>query len=130
MEYTIGTVQRGSFCCLILKTKNDVHTDLRGRVTLEQKKGNVLITDTFTVKKKYQEGDSIDGIAYDWYFICEHSRTVDRSEEIRANLEQIATDLEIETIEQDQELTEHDIAIMELQEQISTITEQISTITE
>ena len=94
MEYTIGTVQRGSFCCLILKTKNDVHTDLRGRVTLEQKKGNVLITDTFTVKKKYQEGDSIDGIAYDWYFICEHSRTVDRSEEIRANLEQIATDLE------------------------------------
>lgn len=116
MEYIIGSVQRGNASRLILKTKDKVHTDLSGRITLEQKKGNFIIRDTFSIIQKYQTADSTDGFAYDWYYITDHFRNEDRSDAIRTELEQEITELEIETIEQDQELTDHDIAIMELQE--------------
>lgn len=116
MEYVIGTIQRGNISRLILKTKNAEHTDFSGRITLEQKRGNVLIKDTFTILGKYQTADSSDGFAFDYYYIEDHYREEDRSEEIRAQLEQQITDLEIDVIEQDQALTDHDIAIMELQD--------------
>lgn len=115
MEYVIGTIQRGTFCRIVLKTVGEEHTDLKGRVTLEKKLGNTTIRDTFTVIKKYQTGDSADGKAYDWYYICDHYRNEDRSEEVRSQMEQSITDLEIESMEQDQAITDHDIAIMELQ---------------
>lgn len=115
MEYVIGTIQRGTSCRIVLKTVGEEHTDLEGRVTLEKKLGNTTIRDTFTVIKKYQTGDSTDGKAYDWYYICDHYRNEDRSEEVRSQMEQSITDLEIESMEQDQAITDHDIAIMELQ---------------
>ena len=122
MEYVIGTVQRGKSRRITLKTVDERHTDLSGRVTLEQRKGQVVIRDTFTVLQKYQTGDSTDGYAYDWYYIEDHYRNEDRSEEVRAELEQAVTDLEIESMEQDQSITDNEIAIMELQEAVETIT--------
>ena len=118
MEYVIGSIQRGNLSHLILKTLGSKHTDFSGRVTLEKKLGNVLVKDSFTVLYKYHSEDTEDGTAYDFYYIKEHSREEDRSEEVRCQLEQQITDLEIETIEQDQALTDHDIAIMELQEAV------------
>ena len=88
MEYVIGTVQRGNDVRMILKTKSDVHTDFKGRMTLEQKKGNTFIRDTFTIIQKYQTGDSSDGYVYDWYYIDGHSRQEDRSEEVKAQVEE------------------------------------------
>lgn len=119
MEYTIGSIQRGNLSHLILKTKNEIQTDLNGRVTLEQKKGNTIIRDTFTIIYKYHSEESSDGYVYDWYYITDHYKHEDRTEEVRSELEQNITDLEIDAIEQDQELTDHDIAIMELQEQVN-----------
>ena len=119
MEYTIGSIQRGNLSHLILKTKNEIQTDLNGRVTLEQKKGNTIIRDTFTIIYKYHSEESSDGYVYDWYYISDHYKHEDRTEEVRSELEQNITDLEIDAIEQDQELTDHDIAIMELQEQVN-----------
>lgn len=119
MEYTIGSIQRGNLSHLILKTKNEIQTDLNGRVTLEQKKGNTIIRDTFTIIYKYHSEESSDGYVYDWYYISDHYKHEDRTEEVRSELEQNITDLEIDAIEQDQELTDHDIAIMELQKQVN-----------
>ena len=119
MEYTIGSIQRGNLSHLILKTKNEIQTDLNGRVTLEQKKGNTIIRDTFTMIYKYHSEESSDGYVYDWYYISDHYKHEDRTEEVRSELEQNITDLEIDAIEQDQELTDHDIAIMELQKQVN-----------
>lgn len=122
MEYTIGTVQRGKSCRMILKTKDVAHTDLDGRVSLEMKLGNTLIRDAFTVVKKYQSAEDLDGNCYDWYYICDHYRHEDRTEEVRSECEQEVTDLEIESMEQEQAITENEIAIMELQEAVETIT--------
>lgn len=122
MEYTIGTVQRGDKRRIVLKTAGVEHTDFEGRITLEQRLGNTLIRDTFTVIQKYQTADSSDGRAYDWYYIEDHYRNEDRSEEVRTALEQTVTDLEIESMEQDQAITDNEIAIMELQEAVETIT--------
>jgi len=122
MEYVIGTVQRGKSHRIILKTKDKQHTDLEGRVTLKQKRGNTTLRDTFTVIQKYQTGNSTDGYAYDWYYIEDHYCNEDRSDEVRAELEQTVTDLEIESMEQDQAITDNEIAIMELQEAVETIT--------
>ena len=121
MEYTIGTVQRGKSCRMILKTKDTVHTDLDGRVTLEKKLGNTLIRDAFTVVGKYQSADDLEGGCYDWYYICDHYRHEDRTEEVRSECEQEITDLEIEAIEQDLAITDNEIAIMELQEAVDTL---------
>ena len=116
MEYVIGQIQRGNVSRMILKNKSEEHTDFSGRITLEQKRGNIVIKDTFTILGKYQTSESSEGVVYDYYYIEDHYREEDRSEEIRAELEQQITDLEIDVIEQDQALTDHDIAIMELQE--------------
>lgn len=121
MEYVIGAVQKGKSCRIILKTKDVVHTNLDGRVTLEQKFGNTTVRDTFTVLKKYQVADTPE-YAYDWYYICDHYHFEDRSEEVRVAAEQQITDLEIESIEQDLAITDNEIAIMELQGQLETIT--------
>lgn len=118
MEYVIGAIQTGKTMRITLKTKGKVHTNFDGRITLEKQLGNTVIRDTFTVLKKYQSVEGFDGLAYDWYYIADHYRFEDRSEEIRSEMEQQITDLEIETIEQDIALTDHDIAIMELQDQI------------
>ena len=116
MEYTIGQIQRGNISSMILKIKSKEHTDFCGRITIEQKRGNIVIKDTCTILEKYKTIESSDGVIYDYYYIEDHYREEDRSEEIRAQLEQQITDLEIDVIEQDQSLTDHDIAIMELQE--------------
>ena len=121
MEYTIGTVQRGKNCRTILKTKDAAHTDLDGRVNLEMKLGNTLIRDAFTVVGKYQSAEDLDGNCYDWYYICDHYRHEDRTEEVRSECEQEITDLEIESMEQEQAITENEIAIMELQEAVDTL---------
>ena len=121
MEYVIGAVQKGKSCRIILKTKNVVHTNLEGRVTLEQVLGNTTVRDTFTVLKKFQIADTPEA-AYDWYYIADHYSFEDRSNEVRAEAEQQITDLEIETIEQDLAITDNEIAIMELQEQIEELT--------
>lgn len=121
MEYVIGAVQKGKSCRIILKTKDVVHTNLEGRVTLEQVLGNTIVRDTFTVLKKFQIADTPE-YAYDWYYICDHYHFEDRSEEVRVAAEQQITDLEIETIEQDLAITDNEIAIMELQEQIEELT--------
>jgi hypothetical protein len=115
MEYVIGTVKRGSKFYINLKTKDIEHTNFKGRITLEDKRGNTVIRDTFTVIEKYYQSESPDGYAYDWYFIEGHSRQEDRSEEIRSQMEQLLTDLEIESIQQEQFITDNEIAIMELQ---------------
>ena len=122
MEYVIGTIQKGKISRIVLKTKDVLHTNLEGRVTLEQIFGNTKIRDVFTVVRKYQTADSSDGYAYDWYIIADHYRFEDRSEEVRVAAEQQITDLEIETIEQDLAITDNEIAIMELQEQIEELT--------
>lgn len=121
MEYVIGAVQKGKSRRIILKTKDVVHTNLDGRVTLEQKFGNTTVRDIFTVLKKYQVADTPE-YAYDWYYIADHYSFEDRSNEVRAEAEQQITDLEIETIEQDLAITDNEIAIMELQEQIEELT--------
>lgn len=118
MEYVIGSIQRGNLSHLILKTKGEEHTDLSGRLSLEQKRGSTVIRDTFVIMYKYQSVDSSDGFAYDYYYIKDHYREEDRSDEVRSSLEQQITDLEIELIEQDQALTDHDIEIMELHDAI------------
>ena len=123
MEYVIGTIQKGTNCRIILKTKDVMHTNLEGRVMLEQKLGNTLVRDAFTVLKKYQMA-FVEGIAYDWYYIADHYRMEDRSEEIRSEAEQQITDLEIESIEQGLAITDNEIAIMELQEAIETLTQE------
>ena len=121
MEYVIGEVQKGKSRRIILRTKDSHHTYLDGRVTLEQTLGNTRIKDTFTVLKKYQSFDS-ENYSYDWYYIADHYRNEDRSEEVRAGMEMQITDLEIESIEQDLAITDNEIAIMELQDQLETIT--------
>ena len=121
MEYVIGTVQRGDKRRIILKTAGEEHTDLEGRITLEQRLGNTLVRDTFTVIQKYQTADSSDGRAYDWYYIEDHYRNEDRSEEVRVEMEQEVTDLEIESIQQEQSITDNEIAIMELQEAVENL---------
>lgn len=121
MEYTIGTVQTGKSCRMILKTRDAAHTDLDGRVTLEMKLGNTLIRDAFTVISKFRSAEDLSGACYDWYYICDHYRYEDRSEEVRSELEQEVTDLEIEAMEQDQAITDNEIAIMELQEAVETL---------
>ena len=121
MEYVIGTVQRGKSLRITLKTKDESHTNLSGRVTLEQKRGNTIIRDTFTVLQKYKESDAIDGSAYDWYYIEDHYRHEDRSEEVRVEMEQEVTDLEIESIQQEQSITDNEIAIIELQEAVENL---------
>lgn len=115
MRYIIGSIKRGNLDYLILKTISKEHTDLSGRITLEDRRGNTFVKDTFTVLRKYKSADSSDGDAYDWYYIKDHYREEDRSEEVRSQMEQSITDLEIESMEQDQAITDHDIAIMELQ---------------
>ena len=124
MEYTIGTIQKGKLNRIVLKTKDIAHTDLDGRVTLEQTFGNTKIRDTFTVIRKYQTADSSDGYAYDWYIVADHYRFEDRSEEVRAEAEQQITDLEIDSIEQDLAITDNEIAILELQEIVDTLTQE------
>lgn len=118
MEYVIGTVQRKNSFHINLKTKGENHTNFTGRVTLEDKRGNTVIRDTFTVIEKYYQTDSPDGYAYDWYYIKEHSRQEDRSEEVYCKMEQQMTELEIELIKQEQTITDNEIAIMELQANI------------
>lgn len=118
MEYVIGSIQRGNLSHLILKTKGVEHTDLSGRLSLEQRRGNVIIKDTFTIINKYHSEDGADGLAYDFYYIKDHFKEEDRSEEVRAGLEQQITDLEIDIIEQDQAITDHDIELMELHDTI------------
>ncbi len=117
MEYSIGTVQRGGTCRMILKTKGLEHTDYRkGRITLEKRQGNITVKDTFSVIQKYQTTETTDGNMYDWYYIEDHFRQEDRTEEVRVQLEQTITDLEIDSIQQDMQITDNEIAIMELQE--------------
>lgn len=115
MEYVIGTITKHKDLKTILKTKDEQHTNYTGRLTLEQKLGNTEIRDTFTVINKYMTVDAPDG-AYDWYYIKDHFRQEDRSEEVRASMEQQMTDLEIENMEQEQAITDAEIAIMELQQ--------------
>lgn len=118
MEYVIGSIQRGNLSHLILKTKGEEHTDLSGRLSLEQKRGNTIIKDTFTIMSKYHSEDGANGLKYDFYYIKDHFKEEDRSEEVRAGLERQITDLEIDIIEQDQAITDHDIELMELHDAI------------
>lgn len=118
MEYVIGTITKHKELKTILKTKNVTHTNLTGRITLEQKLGNTTVKDTFTVISKYMSSDAPDG-AYDWYYIKDHYREEDRSDEVKAQMEQQMTDLEIQNIEQELALTDAEIAIMELQAALS-----------
>ena len=114
MEYTIGTIIKHKEQKIILKTVAEAHTNYTGRLTLEQKLGNTRISDTFTIINKYYTVDAPDG-AYDWYYIKDHYREEDRSEEVRAQMDQQITDLEIENMEQEQDLTDLEIAVIELQ---------------
>lgn len=124
MEYVIGAVQKRNSCRLILKVKDVKHSNFDGRVTLEQRLGNTIVRDVFTVLEKYQTADTSDGYAYDWYYIADHYRFEDRSDEIMAEAERQITDLEIESIEQDLAITDNEIAIMELQEIIESFTQE------
>ena len=76
MEYVFGSVTRGGKVYEILKTTGDAHTNLSGRMAIKCEYSDMIVTDTFSVKQKYESKDT-NGKCYDWYVIDNHYRYID-----------------------------------------------------
>lgn len=78
MEYVFGSRERHGVTQDILRTKGNKHTNLSGKIEIERKYDDCIITDSFNVLSKYQSKKDIEGNCYDWYVITGHYRYIDK----------------------------------------------------
>jgi hypothetical protein len=71
----------------VLKTVGADHTDLNGFQQTVREYDDCTITDSFYVVQKTKSDEDGEGNCYDWYLIDHHSRTIDRTKPVKANLD-------------------------------------------
>lgn len=85
MEYIFGTNDYTGD--EILKTKGETHTDLFGFCQTVREYTDSTITDTFRVLNKYHSDEDAEGNCYDWYTIDRHNQMIDKTKQIKENLD-------------------------------------------
>ena len=78
MEYVFGSITRGGVIQEILKTKNEAPSDLSGKMTVDREYSDCIIYDTFVIDRKYQSKHDDEDNYYDWYYITDHFRYIDK----------------------------------------------------
>lgn len=71
----------------VLKTISAEHSDLSGFQQTVREYPDCTITDSFFVVRKTKSDEDEEGKCYDWYLIDRHSRTIDRTKPVKANLD-------------------------------------------
>lgn len=94
MDYIFGTVARNRRMVENLKIINTSHTDLKDFQQVIREYPDCVITDNFRVVEKYHEAEGMDGMAYDWYIIDCHYRTIDKTKPIVQKQEQQRADID------------------------------------
>lgn len=84
MEYIFGYYDNGTET---VKTKDDVHSDLKGFQIVSRDYEDCTIVDSFYVIKKTASNEDVEGMCYDWYLIDKHSRYVDKTKCIKPELD-------------------------------------------
>lgn len=85
MEYIFGTYKDKE----ILKTKDIQHSDLKGWLTIKIDYPDSSISDSFYISEKYNSKEDEAGNCYDWYYITNHSRIIDKSDALRKEIDAI-----------------------------------------
>lgn len=85
MEYIFGTNNYSGE--ETLRTKGREHTDLNGFRTVVDEYNDCIITDSFRVVRKVKSSEDSEGNCYDWYIIEKHNRIIDKTKDVRANLD-------------------------------------------
>lgn len=84
MEYIFGYYDNGTET---VKTKDAVHSDLKGFQIVSRDYDDCTIVDSFYVIKKTASNEDVEGACYDWYTIDKHSRYVDKTKCVKSELE-------------------------------------------
>lgn len=90
MEYIFGTYKDNE----ILKTKDNVHSNLKGWVGIKIDYPDCSITDNFLAGKKFDSKEDEEGNCYDWYYITNHNRIIDKSDALMAKIDAITPYIE------------------------------------
>lgn len=102
MEYIFGIKKDKE----ILKTKGTEHSDLKEWQRIEIKYSDCKISDSFYVESKYATKEDVEGNCYDWYYISQHNRMIDKSEVIK---EQLQADIDYIAMETGIELEQEEV---------------------
>ncbi len=70
-----------------LKTVGNEHTDLCGFQQTVREYPDCTITDSFHIVEKTKSAEDSEGNCYDWYLIDRHSRFIDKTKPVKANLD-------------------------------------------
>lgn len=70
-----------------LKTVGDEHSNLEGFCEVVREYPDCTITDSFSVVEKTKSDEDSEGNCYDWYIISNHNRIIDKTKDMRSNLE-------------------------------------------
>jgi hypothetical protein len=89
MEYVYGTVRQNGALRECLKTKGGEHTELEGYTETIREYEDCKIVDKCKVLDKYHSTEDGEGNCYDWYFIEEHYRYVDKTPPIQTASEKM-----------------------------------------
>ena len=119
MEYVFGTVQKDDVIYETVRTKqrpdeansNDTVNVLSGKVEVERKFDDNIITDIFVIDNHYHSSEDSEGNIYDWYIIRDHNRYIDKFTPSIKKTECEITDIDIQMIELK-------LAIIEIQEKL------------
>lgn len=118
MEYIFGTKQIDDVIYETLKTKQyadkeDVSNPkiLSGKVEVERKYADNIITDNFIIDEHYKSDTDSEGNVYNWYYISNHNRYIDKFTPSIKLTEREISDVAID-------LMEMKLAIIEIQEKL------------
>ena len=101
MDYVFGTYKDKE----TVKTKSSEHTELSGWQVNKITYPDCSIEDKFYVVEKYRSDEDSEGNCYDWYFISQHNRIIDKSDAVKkalqADLDYIAMETGVELEQED-----------------------------
>ena len=84
---------------------------MSGKVEVERKFDDNIITDIFVIDNHYHSSEDSEGNIYDWYIIRDHNRYIDKFTPSIKKTECEITDIDIQMIELK-------LAIIEIQEKL------------